>query len=423
MDRRAASHLANILYRPVLAICLLIVLTVSVGGCQTAKQTTPSLSTTDTADAAHDFGSLVVGLQGGVIWSLVEEESPRLLTQGVSPQISPDGRLVVVGRPTGTPSYSPAYWLVNTSDQTEKLLLPAASAEGMANVCLVYDLAWSPDSSHIAYTCGGALKTFYTGDLWLMDVSNDMVTQIAGGNAGEPHFSPNGEWVATAMPQTEYNRGTLALWHVESKRSLVLFSQLYRPYLEWADDSSGFAAAFQRSGEASLELWWIPVDATPVQLGRLSDGRYAAWQPNTERLVYYSPLSLYGPRSSYRLHLVNRDGSRDKVIPGSKGLLFWESQQHMDQDWQSPWSPDGHWLLIMDQERTYIADTYNLHAPIPLSVDRVYGWADATHYLASTYRESVSELYLCTPPEECEPLAQFEGAIQSLSYTEQVYRP
>lgn len=79
--------------------------------------------------------------------------------------------------------------------------------------------------------------------------------------------------------------------------------------------------------------------------------------------------------------------------------------------------------MIMDQERTYIVDTYDLHAPIPLNVDRVYGWADATHYLASTYREDIAELYLCSPPETCQLLAQFEDWIQSVSYTEQVYRP
>lgn len=401
MDRRAASHLANILYRPVLAICLLIVLTVSVGGCQTANQTAPSLSTTDTADAAHDFGSLVVGLQDETVWLLLEDETPQLLTQGFLPRISPDGHWVLVGHyPERDPPW-PVYWLIDTHDHTEQPLL--SPVEG--NAYYMYDRAWSPDSTQVAFTCGGYGKTFYRGDLGLVDVASGTVTKIAERNAGEPYFSPDGQWIATTTPEIGYSHGSVALWHVESQSSPFFVTPLSMSFLEWADDSSGFAVAYQRlEGTGySLELWWIPVDGDPVQFTRrLSNVSSVVWQPGAERLAY----------SLARVHLANRNGSRDRGIPGSLGMRV------------SSWSPDGHWLLLTDHNNhPYIVDTLALRAPISLSMDHVHGWAGAMHYLASTYREDIAELYLCAPPETCQLLAQFEDWIQSVSYTEQVYRP
>ena len=376
-----------------------------IADCQTPDQAISSPSPTDTADAMHDFGSLIVGLQDETVWLLTENEAPQLLAYGFSPEISPDGHWVVgIYHPEET-STVPLFGLIDTHNRTEKLLFSPEDGK----TCFIYGRAWSPDSRYIAFTCGGDIKHMYFGDLWMVDVVDGTVMQIAERDAGIPHFSPDGKWIATSTPWEGWTHGSIALWHVESKRNQALFSPLYQLYLEWADDSSGFAAALQQKTEG-LELWWIPVDATPVQLGYLPGAFRAIWQPNTERLVYTGPP--YNPGS---VHLVNRDGSGDTVIPGSEGMSFPED---------APWSPDGHWLLLEDNSYLpYIVDTNVPHLPIPLNVDRVHGWVDATHYLASTYRGDASELYLCTLPEACQSLARFEGVIRNLSYTDQVYRP
>lgn len=408
---------------------LLIVVMIFVSGCQAASQTapapspTPTLELAATPDAAYTFGSLSVGLENDTIWLLVEDEAPRLLTHGWGPLISPDGRWVMVGRPPGKDSHTSAYWLIHTSDGAERLLLSPEAG----NNYLMYDRAWSPDSRHVAFTCGGDIKRMYAGDLWQVDIADGTVTQIAEHDAGEPYFSPDGEWVATSTPEIGYSHGSIALWHVASKENRVLFAPLFLLYLEWADDSSGFAAAFQPSGKTDLELWWVPVDAAPVQLGHLPYA-YAAWQPNTERLAYYSPKYSEEPDSEpgyslHTIHLVNRDGSEDEIIPDSEGMLFCHTCDLGSHN--APlWSPDGRWLLLVDRNyHPYIVDTYALNAPIRLSVDYARGWVDATHYLASTYQDNHTTLYRCVPPETCQPLAQFEGWLSSLSYTQQVYRP
>ena len=378
--------------------------------CQTPDQAAPSPSSTSTPEDAYPFGSLVIALQDETVWLLTENEAPQLLAYGFSPQISPDGHWVVGVHHREEYSTIPLFVLIDTHNRTEKLLFSPEDRK----TCYIYGRAWSPDSSHIAFTCGGDAKRMYFGDLLLVDLVDGTVTQIAERDAGIPHFSPDGQWIATSTPWGGYGDSSITLWHVESKKNQVLLKSLFPFYLEWVDDSSGLVAAFPYADTAGqgLELWWIPVDAPRVQLGRLSNAFNVVWQPNTERLIYNDNRDAY----PYSIHMANRDGSGDQVIPGSEGMLSFPDSVR--------WSPDGHWLLLVDNNYLpYIVDTYDLHAPIALSVDRVYGWVDATHYLASAYREDASELYLCTPPETCQRLAQFEGSIQSLSYTEQVYQP
>ena len=432
----------RVICRPVLTAWLLIGLNISTTGCQTSSQAsrvpaspppvtfarlTPS--PTDTPDASHDFGSLVVNVRNGTeaIWLLVGDEAPRSLTQGRYPRLSPDGCSVVFVRTSADPPHSPEYWVIAVDDSTPGLLFPPHDVWGG----LVYGLAWSPDSKNIAVTTGAYAKMFYSGNLWLVDGSDGTMMQLAERGAGVPHFSPDGEWIATHTPEIGWSHGSIGLWHVESRSGQTLFGPLMLQYLEWADDSGGFAVALQRHSrhsETGLELWWVPVDGVPMQLGRLSNAIYASWQPDTGRLAYYSPKVIEDPenhtaRSFHSLHLANRDGSGDEVVPGSVGMTFW-NKWALDLSDASPWSPDGRWLLIVDQEvHTYIVDTYNLHTPLLLNVDRVHGWLDATHYLASAYQLGTTELYSCVPPETCHSLARLDGEIQGLSHTEKVCRP
>jgi hypothetical protein len=208
----------------------------------------------------------------------------------------------------------------------------------------------------------------------------------------------------------------------------MVFDPLFLQYLHWADDSSGFAVALQRYGDTGLELWWVPVDGSPIQLGRVPGAIYAAWQPGLKRLVYYAPQVVEDAESgasssSHMLHLVDSDGEADVEIPGSQGMQLWTAWAQ-DLVGASPWSPDGRWLLTFDGDgHTYIVDTDVLQAPQALSVDRVHGWLDATHYLASTYGASDTELYYCVPSETCFSIEQLDGRIQRVSYADGLCEP
>jgi hypothetical protein len=54
------------------------------------------------------------------------------------------------------------------------------------------------------------------------------------------------------------------------------------------------------------------------------------------------------------LYLAARDGSHEQLIPGSEGMSPARGRF-------SPWSPDGRWLLAMNEMRAhYLVDTVDL---------------------------------------------------------------
>jgi hypothetical protein len=426
------SHHSNsnlvrgLICRLVIVLELSIVLTNLATGCQTLGQVSlPSSSPQPTPLASptpgfipHDFGSLAVSTWRGAIWLLVGGERPRLLAQGEFARLSPDGCWVVS---TQRAPYCTDYWLISVDDSTPVRLFPDRAGEDPNCVAWVpYGMAWSPDSEGMAVTTGSTIKRHWTGDLLWVDVSDGTRTVLAARGAGYPHFSPNGRWVATTTPEEGWTHGSLGLLNVDKRVAQQLFADFLQQHVEWAEDSSGFAVALRRwehVTDGTLELWWVPIDGAPVQTGQLADARSMAWQPGAERLVYSS--SREDPERP-DLHLANRDGSGDVVVPDSAGKGFWHKSSVGDLFISSSWSPDGRWLLTTSQENVYyIVDIESLDTHPLLEVDRVHGWLDSAHYLASTSQLG-TELYCCVPLGACHHLARISGGLRGLSYTDKV---
>jgi WD40 repeat protein len=359
---------------------------------------TPPPITRDTLCAPADFGCLAFQLEPDAIWLLRGGEVPQPLTQGNLRILSPDGRFLAFSR-----TFPTEVWIRDLRDSTETLLYVGRP--------LVYDMAWSPDGKMLAITNGAHAKYVPTGDLWRVDVPQGTVRQLAEENGGSPHFSPDGRWIAPV--RTYWSpRVSLAIMRPDGGEHRLLFDYLLSQRLEWASDSSGFALALTRMGASEpseKELWWVPTDGDPLQLGRLVDAGDVQWQPGAQRLLY-TPLHQ-GEQAL--LHLANRDGSGDVVVPGSQGMIL----RGLYVGEASGWSPDGRWFLAANSSgHFYLLDTHKLDAPWPLDVEIVYGWLDAGHYLAGYSRESYVDLQRCVPRGACEFLAHIPGRIAALSY-------
>jgi hypothetical protein len=53
-----------------------------------------------------------------------------------------------------------------------------------------------------------------------------------------------------------------------------------------------------------------------------------------------------------------------------------------------------------------VVNTQQLNHPQPLDAERVYGWLDAAHYLASNSKKNDIEFFRCNPNGGCESLGQ-----------------
>ncbi len=360
---------------------------------------TPPPITTGTLRAPADFGCLAFQLEPDAIWLLHGGDVPRPLTQGSWPVLSPDGSFLAFSR-----DFPTEVWIRDLRDSTETLLYVGRP--------LVYDMAWSPDGKMLAITNGAHAKHVPTGDLWRVDVPQGTVRQLAEEDGGSPHFSPDGRWIA--LVRTYWSpRISLAITRPDGGEHRLLFDYLISQSLEWASDSSGFALALTRietSAPSDRELWWVPTLGEPLQLGRLVDAGDVQWQPGAQRLLY-TPLRQ-GEQAP--LHLANRDGSGDVVVPGSQGMIL----PRLRVGEASGWSPEGRWFLATDRSsgRSYLLDTHRLDALWPLDVDIAYGWLDAGHYLAGYGGESYVDLQRCVPRGPCEFLAHSPGRIAALSY-------
>lgn len=355
----------------------------------------------DTPRALADFGCLTFQSDSDTWWLLRGGGMPRALTQGDWPVLSPDGHFIAFRR-----SFPTEIWLSDLDGSTETKLFVGKP--------VVYDMVWSPDGRMLAISNGGDIKRMPAGDLWRVDIPDGIVRQLADDNAGSPYFSPDGHWIAVV--RTRWSpRTSVGIIRPDGKDHRVLFDYLVLQALEWAPDSSGFALALQRieaSDQQEVELWWVPTDGDPVRLGRLASAGSVQWQPGAERLLYI-PVSQRAP-----LHLANRDGSGDVVVPGSEGMRMEGMSLQGGYRKMSSWSPDGRWILTYRERDFYLVDTHKLSTPQPLDVERVYGWLDAGHYLASYSGESYVDLYRCVPLGTCEFLAHVPGSwgVSPLSY-------
>lgn len=360
------------------------------------------------APAEWEFGSLLYTVYSSSnevsVWLLAGDQPPRRLAEGDLPRLSPDGCSLLYMRDTRSKPMGSEYVVLDVPMTAERFRFSGYELWNTG----VYDIAWSPDSIHLALTLGGTIKRFYSGNLWLLNTSDGATTQVTSSGGGEPLYSPDGKWIATSTPHIGWSHGSVGLWGAEGQGGRALFEPISSHSKMWAADSSGFSLALTRIGSEGSELWWVPVDGDPVQLSSLPVDN-ANWLASGTQYVYYTD----------RLRRANWDGSGDEVVPGMEGLAPGWPQEGRGLS-TGPWSPDGRRLFAHDPAgRAYIVDADGQEATLRLSVERVHGWLDDGHYLASTLSEGRTTLYACALPESCRLLAQIEDEMYRMQYVPQ----
>jgi Tol biopolymer transport system component len=190
-----------------------------------------------------------------------------------------------------------------------------------------------------------AVGSLFSGELVRYDAKQDNYISILGGvSADHVEFSRDGKWVAyVTIPER-------SLWKARSDGSEAF--QITLPPLDvdsrphWSADGKRITFAARRPGEL-LRMYTVSADegnAEPLPVEAHSQAT-PDWMPGEDALIYgrFPGIDDSSAMALYRMDLRTHHSEK---IPGTDGL------------YNPLWSPDGHWLAVVDanSERLFLID-------------------------------------------------------------------
>jgi WD40 repeat protein len=234
--------------------------------------------------------------------------------------------------------------------------------------------AWSPDSVHLAYTTGGGNgKVWRSEQLFMANVVSRTVTTILDKGAGDPTFSPDGQWVLMQAGYLGYYQGILALAASDGRHYRLISNSIRQWPARWRPDGTLEYSMFSGAEEVGPHIVMSVAGITTTQ------GLY----PQVPHMFVNSPD---GQRTIYRqqadvgwLHLANADGSQARAI---------QSDQH----WRAiAWSPDSRFVIIGHLAPGYSDGAWSKYRLVQFDLGeetdlpaelQFIAWIDSESYLA-----------------------------------------
>jgi dipeptidyl aminopeptidase/acylaminoacyl peptidase len=251
------------------------------------------------------------------------------------------------------------YTLLADGSGMAEVSLRLAAADG--TLAGVFDAAFSPDGSQIAFTG---------------------IVSVATSEAG------------TELPPRQFEEIFIAPAAGGEMRRVTTFEAANTEDVTWSPD--GLRIAFASDTDGDFDIYVLPVDGgTPVPMTRNSaEDRDPAWSPDGLTIVFSSDQSAPGALEVWR---VSTDGSSTKQLT-----------ENVNSSYAPAWSPDGQSIVFLSNRRVntdlYImtADGAGERAVLVRDVDseeRDPAWSPDGQWIAfSSNRERAGyDLYVIRP--------------------------
>jgi dipeptidyl aminopeptidase/acylaminoacyl peptidase len=199
---------------------------------------------------------------------------------------------------------------------------------------------WSPDSKHIAFTRtkSSPPTTSATFDLWLVNVaSGDLRALTTTGEVRNPHFSPDGQWIACTVSDVPTTwTGTQRVQLIPSKGGTPkLLAPTFNdaPFLVgWSGD--GCSIYYVESHRTAVQLFALPLEGKPVALSTGESVVGDVFLNATRTVVGFTMQTLQLPAEAFvskvnAFHPVQITKVNDDLrkLPLAKtALVHWKSQ-------------------------------------------------------------------------------------------------
>jgi TolB protein len=261
----------------------------------------------------------------------VGDANPILLSEEtqnvVEYAISPDAAEAVYVTQTDGRGYE--FWLVNLRDRSRRQALDCEQA-----ICA--RPAWSPDGNSIVYEYAqfSGKNAAQVISLWWMDLGTGEakpVFQEPNLPGTAPRWSPDGEWLSYASPET------MRLYNLQTGESLSIESMLAAG-VDWSPDGKRvlYRDVVLRDGQFITQLFTYDLSSgtsTNVGFDPGYESLFATWSPDG-RWIAAIRRDLTVPLGD-QIWLMRVDG--DEARP----LTDQTNQLHSSLSW----SPDGRYLL------------------------------------------------------------------------------
>lgn len=292
-----------------------------------------------------------VTLRNGNPAQFVVDPDTQTVADGPVPSL-PANVQGLVWSPDGT---EVAYTVPSASGKARDLWVASSdgsNARGLTTNFWARQYAWTPDGKQLAVVIGRAIGS----SLWIVDPKTKGIKLLYQGFCSSPAYSPDGKYLAFAIPARKEGHRIIRIETATGKRRLIPVRSFDGKSLRWSPD--GKRILFASETKMDSIVWTASaegrdlVQVTPVTMQAFDP----SFSPDGKRILFSATredsqaVDLYVCNSDASVPFGAVKGVADKVDPASLPK-YARLTTGQPSEFNPVWSPDGKVLAVATMDR------------------------------------------------------------------------